>query len=655
MKVFLLAATALILGVFTTTGLAQTSHVSTTLHVQTLGVADQNAITHFTVFLPLTHQETLQQLLQNLTDTSSPQYHHWLTPAQFKTQFGPSASTIAQAKAALQSAGFKVIGEKTQSLEVEGSVSAVQRTFSTHLQRVQTARGGVKLTAVERHLTLPSTLASLGAVIPAFSSRLEARTHSRRMAKSLAYLDPLFRLTSNDSFFYPNDLNEAYRLPSFQAETTLARTGHRAPLAGVGTHIGIVISSVISPSDLAATFNSTLNLGGGINLVQAYSANTKLPVPTLTVVPVDGGSGPFNPASDDALEASLDTQMSLGTAPGATETLYNIPDLSDDSILDGYATVDEDNVVDIVSSSFGGCERYYTAAYNGGVDFTNILQVYHSLFDQGNAQGITFIASTGDNGGVPCLSPEFLNNPSNGTSFVAGVETPAADPDVTAVGGTNLSTSAAPGADDATYKSENADFDPVVPAEYQIGPTTIVSVGNNTWGSGGGISSVFPKPWYQKLVPTGSKQYRTTPDLALMMGGCPGDADLAAQDCTALPRSSALIWIGGELDLVIGTSAAAPEFAGALALAVEINNGRLGNVNPEIYGLAAVQNLLGGAKAPAAFQFYHRNISGSNNFFTVTPGQAYSEVIGNGTLDVKNILLLPSIPAAGAPNTPSNP
>jgi hypothetical protein len=54
--------------------------------------------------------------------------------------------------------------------------------------------------------------------------------------------------------------------------------------------------------------------------------------------------------------------MSLGTAPGAQETLYNIPDLSDSSILDGYAAVNEDNVVDVVSSSFGECELYYTAA-----------------------------------------------------------------------------------------------------------------------------------------------------------------------------------------------------------------------------------------------------------------------------------------------------
>ena len=190
-----------------------------------------------------------------------------------------------------------------------------------------------------------------------------------------------------------------------------------------------MISSVISPADLAKTFNSSLNLGGGESLIQAYSANSNLPVPTVTIRPVEGGSGPFNPNSDDAAEASLDTQMSLGTAPGAQETLYDLPELTDDAIVAGYTAVDEDNAVDVVSSSFGECELDFTAAANGGTDFTGILKTFHALFQQGNAQGITFLASSGDNGGVPCLSTAFDNNPTNGTNFVAGVENPASDPE----------------------------------------------------------------------------------------------------------------------------------------------------------------------------------------------------------------------------------
>jgi subtilase family serine protease len=652
MRIHLLATGALLCAL-TTMSYSLTHSAPSATHVETLGPADQDALTHFSVYLPLTHTNQLEQLLREQTDSTSTNYQHWLTPAQFKSQFGPSASDVAKVRAALEAGGFTVVGEMTQSLEVEGPVRAVEGMFAAHLNLVKTEKGLVKFAAAEGHLNLPDTLAAAGAVIPGFTARPEAHVHSARLAKPLASADPLLRLSS-DSFFYPNDLNEAYSLPSFQTEIP-AGWHHSEQIAGVGSHIGIVISSVISTSDLDATFNSSLNLGGGDLLIQAYSANSNLPVPTVKIRPVDGGSGPFNPDTDDAAEASLDTQMSLGTAPGAKETLYNIPDLSDQSVTDAYAAVDEDNAVDVVSSSFGQCELYYTAAYNGGEDFTSILKTDHALFQQGNAQGITFLASSGDSGALDCVSAAFANNPTNGTSFVPGVDNPASDSNVTGVGGTNLSTTATPGVDDATYLTENADFDPEVPAEFQIGPTTIVTVNDATWGSGGGFSQIFSKPFYQDLVATGSARQRAVPDVALQMGGCPGDADLTAQNCLLLPRSASIVWIGGEPDLLIGTSSSSPEFAGVLALAVELNGGRLGNVNPLIYTLSALQTLFGGAKAPKSLQFFHREISGDNNFYKVKPGQAYSEVLGNSTLDVKNFLGLYFAAPAGSPNTPSNP
>jgi subtilase family serine protease len=643
MRVQSLAIGALALCAVTTMSVSQMSSSTNAMHVQTIGAADQNAVTHFNVYLPLTHTDALEQLLREQTDQASPNYHQWLTPAQFKAQFGPSRSDVAKVTGALLAAGFTITSEHTQSLEVEGPVQAVERTFATHLQQVQTQKGNIKFAAAEGHLTMPDTLASVGAVVPEFTTHLAAHVHSQRMARALSAANPNFRLSSNDSFFYPNDLNEAYQSPSFKVAS------------GAGAHIGVVISSVIDPADLAKTFNSSLNLGGGNFLIQAYSENTTRPVPTVAIRPVNGGSGAFDPTSGAGVEASADTQMSLGTAPGAKETIYDMPDLNDDSIIAAYTAVDEDNKVDIASSSFGGCELSYTAAYNGGVDFTGILKTFHALFQQGNAQGITFVASSGDNGALACVSAAFSNNPTNGTNFVAGVENPASDPNVTGVGGTNLQTAATPGIDDATYVSENANFDPRVPAEFQVGPDTIVSVGNNTWGSGGGFSSIFPKPLYQFLVDTGSNRQRSVPDVSLMMGGCPSDADLAKQNCLVLPRSAAIIWIGGEPDLVIGTSSSVQEFAGVLALAVEVSGGRLGNVNPLIYTLSAVQTLAGGTKAPNALQYFHREITGNNNFYTVKPGQAYSQVLGNSTLVVKNFLQLQFAAPAGAPNTPSNP
>ncbi len=204
--------------------------------------------------------------------------------------------------------------------------------------------------------------------------------------------------------------------------------------------------------------------------------------------------------------------------------------------------------------------------------------------------------------------------------------------------------------------SENADFDPRLPIEIGIdGSGNPILLGNNTWGSGGGVSVIFSKPIYQFLVSTGSLTHRTVPDVSLMMGGCPGDADLVAQNCLELPRSAVIVWIGGVPNLLIGTSSSSPEMAGVLALAVELNGGRLGNANPLIYGLSLVQTVLGGQRAPKAFQYFHRDISGDNNGFKVKPGQAYSEVLGNSTLNVRNFLGLQLAPPAGPPSSPTNP
>jgi subtilase family serine protease len=627
-----------------------------------VSTADETTTT-FNVYLPLTHTTALEDLLQQQVDSSSPNYRHWLTPAQFKEQFGPSPAAFASARAILESAGFTVLSEHTQNLTVQGPVGAAEKLFATQLQQVKTGNGAMKWTAADHgRLNLPSTLASLGAVIPEFAPQLTSHVHSRVMTQATGTPalaaggagTPLARLANTNSFFYANDLNEAYQLPSFRTEVTPRFERHPAQIAGVGTTIGIVISSLIDPADLAASFNSTIS-AGAVSDVQAYSAVSNLPVPTVTFHPVNGGSAAFDPNSPDGAEASLDTQMSLGTAPGAKEIVYDMPDLSDANIMAAYALVDEENVVDVVSSSFGECELDFIAAANGGVDFTSILKQFHALFQQGNAQGITFLASSGDNGAPACIPPAFQSNPTvSGTNFVLGVENPASDPNITAVGGTNLQTVGTPTPNDVTYASENANFDPRVPAQETIGSVTF-DVGNNTWGSGGGFSQVFNKPFYQFLVNTGSNVHRSVPDVALMMGGCPGDADLAKQNCLALPRSAVIVWIGGVPELLIGTSASSPEMAGVLALAVESNGSRLGNVNPLIYGLSALQTVLGGPKAPKPFQYFHRDISGNNNGFTVQPGQEYSEVLGNSTLDVKNFLGLQGAQPAGAPGTASNP
>ena len=374
------AATSVALGAVTFASLALMQNASAMHRLQSMGAADQSTLAHFDVYLPLTHTDALEKLLQSQTDTTSANYHQWLTPAQFKQQFGPSRSDVAKAKSLLESAGFTIVAERTQNLVVEGPVSAVERTFSTQIERVKTKSGHIKLAATEGHLNLPQAFSAMGAVIPEFAPRLMAHVHST-VLQTLASpqliqgaaggASPSDRLANDFSFFYANDLNEAYQLPSFSAEVTPLFSHKKLQVAGVGAHIGIVISSKISPADLAASFNSTVHVGP-IADVQNYSANSNLPVPTVKFREVGAGSGPFSLDNPGVAEASLDTQMSLGTAPGAQETLYDMPDLSNDSVTEAYALVDEDNAVDVVSSSFGQCELDFTPAYNNGTDFTSI-------------------------------------------------------------------------------------------------------------------------------------------------------------------------------------------------------------------------------------------------------------------------------------------
>ncbi|HEV2576725.1 MAG TPA: S53 family serine peptidase [Acidobacteriaceae bacterium] len=660
MKLRALVATATFVCALTSPAISQSSNSAKLATPQVLGAADPATTTHFSVFLPLRNTAALEQLVADQTNSSSPSYHQWLTPSEFKSRFGPNPGDVQRVINRLEGAGFTITAEHTQSIEVTGPVAAVEALFSTRLNQVKTRNGKIRLSAHARPLTLPAELAAAGAVIPAFYPELAAHVHSSQLAAASSTLGQLAsthsvspdqRISTAALFYLPDDLNEAYSLPSFQTEAGSFFSPKKKQIAGVGSHIAIVIDSVIDPADINNSFNTSLSLGPFVD-IQDYSAVSNLPVPSVTIRPVDGGSGPFNPGSASAVEASLDTQMSLGTAPGAQETIYDMPDLTYASEADAYAAIDDDNSVDVVSSSFGGCELYFTAAYNGGTDFTSIPKQIHQLFLQGNAQGITFLASSGDSGAVPCLSSAFINNPTDGTSFVKGVEYPASDPSVSGIGGTNLVTVPTPTPNDSTYSQENAQFDPLLPAEFELAPGDIVSVNNNTWGSGGGYSVIFPKPLYQLLTPT-SQPGRAVPDASLMMGGCPADADIAAGACSE-PTSADIIWVGGGLDLVIGTSSSSPEMAGVLALDVELN-GRMGNANPLIYSLSLLQTVAGGAKAPAPLQYFHRNIQGNNNGYTVTPGQPYSTVLGNGTLDVKNFLQLQNAAPAGTPGTPSNP
>ncbi|MEP6504193.1 MAG: S8 family serine peptidase [Betaproteobacteria bacterium] len=404
--------------------------------------------------------------------------------------------------------------------------------------------------------------------------------------------------------------------------------------------VAVLMADLIFPGDVGAAFDH-----------EKFTTLTGKPAPSVTTVLIDGGGVQDGYGS---FEASLDVQQVLGGAPGADVTLVSIPDLSDQSIMDGYAYIVDSNKYDIVNSSFGGCELAYTAAYNEGTDYTSLLEMSHEVFLQGNAQGITFVASSGDEGALECPSVDYFYGGTSPT-FVAGVSTPAADPAVTAVGGGNLVTSAITGSLSSAYVRESAFADPEVPYDvYGFG----VDVSGGVWAAGGGVSSVFKRPPYQQLARTGSSHYRTVPDVGMQVGGCPGLAISCDPDDSAVVTAYG-VGIGGGYYGVIGTSVSSPEFAGALALFEQQlgkRSHRLGNVNYYLYAMGALQTLVRGQNAPAPLQFYHRGMPGFDGLYNGDfPSYNYNYIYGNGTPDVRKLFGMTNYPAAGLPQTKTNP
>jgi hypothetical protein len=589
---------------------------------------------------------------------------------------------MARAQAAVRAAGLQVTDVHERSFHVEGTAGQVSRLFSVPLKSIQRAEGPAHLVA-DAKLLMPTVFQEEGAKVFAFRNLPPHHVMSRKVASGvLAGVGPDNR-TSAEGGYYFDDLKQAYDYPSLTTMVTSAKTGNVAePLDGYGVNVAVVMYDSIYTQDVANLFAE-----------EKWTSYTTVPVPTVSLVSVDGGSTTAHGGGTD--EASLDVQMIAGGAPGAHVSLLSIPGLYDDEIMADYNYINTQNTYDIVNSSFGECELYYTAAYNYGTDYTDVLDTYHEIF--------TFVASSGDEAGLECANAASVP-PKNGSLGVNGVyipsiSSPADDPNVTAVGGTNLVTSYTKGSLNSAYLGENGDADPEVAyVNYwgysgcgSKGEPTCPSVSGGFWGATGGVGTIFAQPGYQSTaagINTGSTMYRTNPDVGMQVGGCPGGESVtpcpqAAEELGTygVDRSYVEVFINSKLkgttysgvDGLIGTSVSSPEFCSAVALFVEATGHRQGNLNPYLYHAAAYQTAMGGANAPAAQQFYHRSITGYDGVGgtaaspVLTPpygvlvgtspvtAENYTYFTGNGTPDVRNLFGFSADAAAGVPQTTTNP
>ena len=592
-------------------------------------------VVEFDVYLPLRHRDQLETLMSQLHDKTSAQYHQWLQPDDFLAQYGPRPADIAAVASALAARGLTIVSTDAHGVHVSGTAAVVAQALATPIQKVTKGKQvRFKARGVPQ---LPSELGTIEMHVVGLDGVPARRPHSRVLAsaKTPAAVGDSRYGDAVGPYWY-DDLKQAYDYPAYSANTD-----------GSGVSVAVLMSDLIFPADVPQMFNHEL-----------WTQTTGLPTPDVAGTVLIKGGGAYN--GDGSEEASLDVQMVLGGAPGSKVTLVSLPDLSDAHILRGYEKIVDSNKYDIVNSSFGGCELFYTADYNGGQDLTYLLQAQHDLFMQGNAQGITFVASSGDESGLECPDLNYLNGGAG--VWVPSISTPSDDPAVTAVGGGNLVTTDGGNAAalKSTYVRESAFSDPETLADGSDPYRTGGSLSGGRWGAGGGVSVVFKKPTYQDLAKTGGGKWRTNPDVGMQVGGCPGSVDLSL--CS--PDDSAVVivygyGIGGGNAALIGTSVSSPEFVGALAVFEQQfgkKNHRMGNLNYFLYEQGALQTAAGGVNAPNAFQYFHRNNPGYNGVVSDnTPSYNYNYVYGNGTPDVRRLFGLTDYKAAGNSRTVSNP
>jgi len=514
----------------------------------------------------------LTQLLKDQQTRGSANYHGWLTPEQFSERFGASDADIAKISTWLESQGLTVaaVARGHNSISVNGTAAQVEAAFQIELH--QYSLGGEMHFATS---TEPSVPAAFSGIVSSIRGLHDFRMKARNRAP--VHPDDNSSLCGNHCIA-PDDLATIYDIKPLYA----------AGINGTGQKLVIAGQTVVNLADIN-TFRS--NYGLTVN-----------PPQTLLV------PGTRNPgvSESDVPEADLDLEWSGSVARNA-----NIIFVYSYDVMTAVQYAIDQNLAPVVSVSYGNCELE-----TAQVD----MSAYQSWGQQANAQGITWFAASGDAGGADC---DDTQNPG------LSVDAPGSVPEVTSVGGTQLSE----GTGNYWAAANTATGGSALSYIPEIVWNTSVEDGSPS-SSGGGASVVFSKPSWQVGNGVPSDNARHVPDVSLA----------ASPD-----HDGYLVFTGGSLQVYGGTSVPTPSFAGIAALINQylVSNGGtagLGNINPNLYSLAQ-SNYAG---------FFH-DITIGNNVVTVpcsgirrgncgdlpvgyTATPYYDQTTGLGSVDVNNLV-----------------
>ncbi len=599
-------------------------------HATRAGAVPGGTSVDFVVLLAMRDRSGAEALVQQLSDPSSRSYGAWLTDAQFDARFAPQATDVAAARSWLRASGLAV--ESTfrsgMALEVSGSAAQVSKVFGTSLASYR-YQGRVVSTNTST-LSLPSDTPAAVVSSVAGVIGLDQGSTLKKPAATLPGPPPGAR-------YGVPPCSASYGQK--QATTKPTAYGKVAPYAVCG----------YGPQQLQSAYGETGLLAKGVDgrgvtvaITDAYAAPTILH-DAQTYSRVHGQpaftAGQFrqitpkpNGYTQQALcdpqgwygEETLDVEAVHAMAPGAKVVYVGAKNCGAGLDLAWARTID-DHVADIVTNS-----------WTDGTDDISLLgQSYVDFYTQFSLEaaltGITVNFSSGDGGDLT----------DGGTDLAAkSVEFPADLPYVTGVGGTSVLVGSK-GQWLGEYGWQN-DYSTLVKGRWSPAlPGTYSS------GGGGGTSTLFAQPFYQRgVVPAsvsrywGSTPMRAVPDIAM-----PGDPNtgMIVGETQVFPDGT--YW---DQYRIGGTSLSSPLLAGVLAVADQQAHHSLGFVNPLYYALnrtAALHDIVAPRKPVAQVRTNYTNgvdASGGRTFLlqtidvqssTLHDTKGYDDETGVGTPD----------------------
>jgi subtilase family serine protease len=495
----------------------------------------------------------------------TPQYRHWVSPQEWISRFSPTAQQYDGVLTLLRAGGLTITGTPASRLFVvfRGTATQLAAVFGTAMHVYAVA--GRRLAAPATAPFLPADLAGPVAALSLDQGRQLTRpdsttapagvTSARATAPCSSYygehtatMPEAYGRTSFPTAlcgYVPAQLRSAYGVPGRDTRVLAAAGGPADGLAGAGQTIAI-IDAYASPT-IVEDVNTFAQRKGEPPLT-TYSQIT--PATTYDHAACGFPSGWQG-------EQTLDVTAVHGMAPAAA-ILY-VGGFNCTGGMDvALASVLDRRLSTIVSNSYSaGGEALPADAIRNSVN-------QHL---QAAAEGIGLYFSSGDTGDGAAI----LGSPAPGL--------PASSPWATAVGGTSTGIDQNGTLVLETGWGSNLD-------QVRTGPTGATQYaqplpGTFTNGAGGGRSTVFTQPDYQRgVVPDGlARGSRVSPDIA-------ADADAytgALVGLRPITDNNTLATGPYKETSYGGTSLAAPLVAAQIALVQQLTGTTIGFANPVLY------------------------------------------------------------------------